>query len=136
MLTNILLGLLLVFTAGLANGLHETIHYHFSAFQRVFPAVKVQYWNPEHSWTNKYKNGDKAQGERFLFASTALVFLTDAKHLADLFRIYNAAVGFAILGYNATCPWMLFYLILAAAVIMSAGFHLIYTLIFHPDTHT
>lgn len=33
------------------------------------------------SWRNKWKDGDKSKGEKFLFASTIFVFLTDAWHL-------------------------------------------------------
>jgi hypothetical protein len=33
------------------------------------------------SWRNKWKDGDKSKGEKFLFASSIFVFLTDAWHL-------------------------------------------------------
>lgn len=35
------------------------------------------------SWRNKWKNGDKSQGEKFPFSSTILVFLTDRWHFAQ-----------------------------------------------------
>jgi hypothetical protein len=39
------------------------------------------FWDWRISWRNKWKNGDILQGEKFLFASTIFVFLSDAWHL-------------------------------------------------------
>jgi hypothetical protein len=45
------------------------------------------FWDWRISWHNKWKNGDILQGEKFLFASTIFVFLTDAWHLFKAFMI-------------------------------------------------
>lgn len=39
------------------------------------------FFNPYESWRFKWKNGDKAQGERFLGSSTIFVWFTDSWHL-------------------------------------------------------
>lgn len=48
--------------------------------------LNPNFWNKHASASNKWKNGDKSQGEKFLFSSTILVFLTDAWHLFDVIR--------------------------------------------------
>lgn len=42
-----------------------------------------QYYDPFLSANNKWLNGDKSQGEAFLFSSTIAVALTDAWHKAQ-----------------------------------------------------
>jgi hypothetical protein len=39
------------------------------------------WWCKELSYSNKYKNGDKSQGEKFFGSTTFLVWLTDGWHL-------------------------------------------------------
>jgi len=40
-----------------------------------------QFWDWRLSWKNKWKAGDIRKGEKFLFSSTMLSFLTDGWHL-------------------------------------------------------
>lgn len=42
-----------------------------------------QFWNPAISHQNKWKNGDKRQGEKFWGSSTFFVFRTDGWHLCN-----------------------------------------------------
>lgn len=37
-----------------------------------------------NTWSNKYKNNDPRQGEKFLLSTTVLVFLTDAWHFFQM----------------------------------------------------
>lgn len=69
---------ILISIAAIANGIMDVLANHFdqSRFRRL-----SNWWNPARSWRMKWKNGDPAQGERFLLSSTALVWLTDAWHL-------------------------------------------------------
>lgn len=61
-------------------------------------------WNPECwdksvSWKNKWKNGDKEQGERWPTSSTITVFLTDGWHLMQFFflnAMFLLAFGFTL----------------------------------------
>ncbi len=69
------------FFAGACDGFSQTLYSHYYSFEKVFPNVNEQYWNPHESWKNKYLNGDPAQGEKFPGSTTIFVFSTDAFHL-------------------------------------------------------
>lgn len=43
---------------------------------------KQNWWNPNISWKNKYKNNDPTQGPKFFGSTTFLVWLTDAWHFS------------------------------------------------------
>lgn len=70
----------LVLLAGAADGLNQVICHKYPSFQKAFPRARVQWWAQERSWSNKYKNGDPAQGRRFPGSKTWLVFTTDGYH--------------------------------------------------------
>lgn len=69
-----------LFISGCLDGVSETIQYHYSDFQSVFPNANPQFWNPSISWVNKYKNNNPADGRKFFGSEGALVFVTDAYH--------------------------------------------------------
>jgi hypothetical protein len=71
-----------------------------------------QFWNPKISWKNKWENGDKDNGERFLFSSTLFVFTTDAWHLAKFFRNICIAISMFIFLYFSLSIETFFYLVL------------------------
>ena len=48
--------------------------------ETTFPTANPQFWNPEISWTNKYKNGDPLQGAKFPGSTTIFVGTTDGYH--------------------------------------------------------
>ncbi|WP_125077717.1 hypothetical protein [Rufibacter latericius] len=71
----------------------DTLAHHFE--QSIFcktanqPGAswnKYQFWNPQISWSAKWKNGDPKQGEAFPLSSTVLVFLTDGWHLFNFIQ--------------------------------------------------
>lgn len=132
MVTYLTIGFSLVLLAGMASGMHETLHYHITSFYRKFPGANGQYWNPKYSWTNKYKDGNPANGPRFPLSTTLLVMFTDAKHLFDAIRMSAGFSGFYLLGlYSIDFP--LFYQIgifFAAFTTLQCGFHLFYTVVF------
>lgn len=43
------------------------------------------FWNPYFSWRNKWKNGNKKEGEAFLGSSTIFVWYTDAWHRYQMY---------------------------------------------------
>ena len=47
----------LVFTAGASKGFNETLLFHWKAFRHRFPNANAQWFNPNISWRNKYKDG-------------------------------------------------------------------------------
>ena len=50
--------------------------------------------NKNQSWKNKWKNGDKEQGEKFIGSSTVLVGFTDLWHFSQL--IFHSSWQLAI----------------------------------------
>lgn len=71
----------MVFVAGMADGLNQLTTYHYKNFKRAFPGANDQFWYAPSSFTNKYKNHDPAQGAKFPGSTTFGVFLTDGYHL-------------------------------------------------------
>ena len=64
----------------------EVLRINYSYFAKVHPNANPEFWNPQESYKNKWKNGDYKQGEKFPLSSTALVFTTDAYHLFRMGR--------------------------------------------------
>ena len=46
-----------------------------------FKNLNPLFWDFNRSWVNKWKNGDKAQGEKYFGSSTIFVHFTDGWHL-------------------------------------------------------
>ncbi len=133
---NLYFALALIFVSGAANGLHETLRYHWPSFQNAFPHANERYWNPYASWTRKWKDGDPEKGEAFPLSSTALVVLTDAKHLLSEIHRDCLAVGMWLFGYwyrslrrrhhfAVIAGWCV-----ATWLLHSVGFHAVYTFLF------
>ena len=85
------------------------------------------FWHKNKSWQNKWKNGDKSQGEKFFGSSRWFVAQTDAWHLFGvLFRLTfitpYVCIGFLI----STNIWYIFG-ILVAYIIFAVTFHIFYT---------
>ena len=70
-----------MFVSGLLDGTIEAIKFHYhSGFKPRFKNANDQFWNPDVSWTNKYKNGNPEEGAKFLGSTNSLVFVTDGYH--------------------------------------------------------
>lgn len=66
--------------AGLCNSIMDTLAYHFNA--SIFAEMEDHmYWNPNLSWTLKWKDGNPDNGPAFFGSTTFLVWSTDAWHL-------------------------------------------------------
>lgn len=93
----ILIGLLLMIISGVANAVMDKIQFHFhdSIFRNM---GSWEFWNPEVSWSNKWKDGCKDKGERFFLSSTVLVFTTDAWHLFKFVRVNSLIIGSLVVG--------------------------------------
>ena len=87
---------ILVSIAGLFKAVMDTLDFHYST--SVFSRLDPQFWNPEISSWNKYKNGDKDQGSAFPFSTTLFVMFTDGWHLMQsgfLFSMTAAIVTYS-----------------------------------------
>ena len=71
----------LVFTAGASKGFNETLMFHWKAFRHSFPKANPDWFNPNESWRNKYKNGDPDAGAKFPLSTSVLIMFTDQYHL-------------------------------------------------------
>lgn len=112
---------------GTINGVHETLNYHYERFQERHPNANPQYWNPQQSWTNKYKNGDAQQGPKYFGSTTFLVLTTDGIHVINtLQRVSMPPLGIIIV-FGDKKPWW-HYAINAVAGYVGyiTAFHLTY----------
>lgn len=84
MLLNITIIFLCLYFAGLCEAAMDTLAHHYE--QSIFKNMNPNYWNPTISGKNKWKNGDRNQGERFFLSSTLLVGFTEGWHLFKMGR--------------------------------------------------
>ena len=114
--------------AGIAKAVSDKITFHFE--QSIFANRESFFWEQEISWRNKWKNGNKSEGEAFPFSSTFFVWVTDAWHLFNAIRgvCYFIAVGLCL---TFTIP------IIPAAIVAVIGwairtsfFHVCFTYLF------
>lgn len=83
-------------------------------------------WHKSHSWKNKWKNGDKKQGERFWGSSRWFVAFTDAWHLFGvLFRLVYAKLYICIGLLISINIWYAFGGVVAY-ILFATSFHLFY----------
>lgn len=78
--------LALVFLAGAADGLNNVISFKWHSFKKAFPEANTHYWWPSSSYSNKWENGKRENGERFFGSSTIFVAASDGWHLTRGFE--------------------------------------------------
>ena len=76
----------LLVLSGAAKGLNETLEFNWHGFAAVFPKANPQWFYPQQSFKNKYKDGDREKGAKFPLSTSALVFLTDQYHLDNFIQ--------------------------------------------------
>ena len=106
------ISILLMIFAGFWNSVMDVLKTRYNT--SIFASWNNQTWlKPSLSWRNKWKNGDKSQGERFFGSSTFLVWLTDFWHLAKMLMLVG--IGFAIVMYKPIVAWWIDWFILYCA---------------------
>lgn len=109
-----ILNIIIILIASTADAIMDTLssHYPISIFAKVSDwkilkkfkycnRIKLYQWlNPYYSWKNKWKNGNKLEGEKFLGSSTIFVSLTDAWHLFQSIQL-NLFFVFAWFAYDS-----------------------------------
>jgi hypothetical protein len=95
-----MISLILVILAAIINAAMDTLNarYDRSVFYNPNWTKFNQFTNPATSWQNKWKNGDRKQGELFFGSSTFLVWTTDAWHLLKTLML--ACYSIAIVTYS------------------------------------
>ncbi len=84
----------LLVLSGAAKGFNETLEFNWHGFSAVFPKANPQWFWPQKSFQNKYKDGDRVNGEKFPLSSSVLVFVTDQYHLNNF--IHRGAITAAL----------------------------------------
>ena len=117
----------LFFLAGAVDGLNQAISHQYPSFKRAFPNANDRYWSPSISFSNKYKNGDPAQGERFWGSSSVFVFTTDAYHLTRFTEHLLLAGAVSVKISQEKKKWYWYVAEMAGYWIVNrAGFALVY----------
>lgn len=96
-------------------------HYDQSVFSRLNP----RFWDPSVSYRNKWKNGNKREGERFWGSSTIFVNLTDAWHLFSSLELLCAHLALSI-GVSQFVPVHLLLILLGVKIIYALCFNFCY----------
>ncbi len=110
--------------AAMCNAVMDTLVHHWedSIFNNP-DAYDEQFWNPQLSDLNKYKNRDPEQGEKFWGSTTFFVWTTDAWHRFQFYML--SGIGSALIcamGIGQT-PWW-------GYVTMFVGFRVLWGLVF------
>jgi hypothetical protein len=84
----------LLVLSGAAKGFNETLEFNWHGFAAVFPKANPQWFWPQKSFQNKYKDGNRDNGEKFPLSSSVLVFVTDQYHLNNF--IHRGAITAAL----------------------------------------
>lgn len=109
------------FVSGFARGIKEAIQAGRIGKGRPF-------WDMQTSWTRKWKNGDKSQGEAFFGSSTIFAFTTDGYHLfGTISNVANVATLTISLFGNEKLNWKTIgKKVLISIGSNAAGFYLAY----------
>ena len=119
-ITLIILSVVFSVIAGISKAIMDTSEEGVIKWNPLF-------WHKHKSSVNKWKNGDKAQGERFFGSSRWFVLFTDAWHLFGvLFRAFYAKVYICIGLLISINIWYTFG-VLVAYVIFTTTFHIFHT---------
>jgi len=77
---------------GLFKAIMDTLQFHYN--RSVFNKVdRRSYWDPQHSWKNKYLHGMAEYGPKFWGSTTWFVFVTDGWHLFQMLFLLSMTVS-------------------------------------------
>jgi hypothetical protein len=87
---------ILVCMATACRATKDTLAHHYSSSIFSGKGFNPLFWDNNISWENKWKNGDKKQGEKFLFSSTVFVWTTDAWHMLSAIELMSMHLAIAM----------------------------------------
>ena len=76
----------LVLVGGAAKGFNETLQFNYKIFEKTFPDVNKQWFDPKVSWRNKYEGGNPDNGPKYFLSTSLLVMFTDQYHLNNFIQ--------------------------------------------------
>lgn len=96
----VIFAILLYIVYAFLKATEDTLNHRFD--QSVFSKWNPKFWNPQISWTNKYKfiNGVRTNKERFPGSTTLLVWLTDGYHLVQFLQTLVILAGMFVVGVS------------------------------------
>jgi len=97
MILVLIFGILLCIIGGIGKAVRDTLAHHFE--ESIFKDKNPQFWNPVLSGGNKWKNGDKTQGEKFFLSSTLFVGITEAWHVSETLNVFCLIVGAGLMTF-------------------------------------
>ena len=84
------------------------------------------FWVKNLSWRNKWKNGDKKQGEKFFGSSRWFVLFTDAWHLFGLLFRVSFIIAYTSIGLLSNLSYFYLFGVLVAYIVFATSFHFSY----------
>ena len=106
--------------AGTLDGFSEELKFHYPKVKSKMPYLNDQFWNPDLSWRNKYKNGDSKQGAAYVGSTGILVSTTDGYHLTRFLNKGFAIGGIITFDYSKSFKKNLKQVLLTALVYTAA----------------
>lgn len=88
---------------------------------------KKSFWIKELSYINKWKNGDKKQGEKFFGSSRWFVMFTDAWHLFGFLERVSLVISFTIVGHLVSINAYFLFGVLVNYIVFTGVFHIFHT---------
>ena len=88
---------------------------------------KKTFWIKSLSWQNKWKNGDKKQGEKFFGSSRWFVPLTDAWHLFGFVFRSSYAKAYICVGFLISVNIWYLFSVIGVYIIFATTFHIFHT---------
>lgn len=119
--------------AGACNGVMDKLQFHYG--KSIFPPSSL-FWCPRKSWRNKYKNGDPAQGPKFIGSTTIFVGFTDGWHMMQMgyLACQRLSIVLAVALFTNYPFWVYAAVWVILIVIHAIGFHLTYTIFLKNET--
>lgn len=96
------------------------------------------FWHKNEAWKNKWKNGDKKQGEKFFGSSKWFVMFTDGWHLFGVLHRISFAVSYLCVGLLTNVSTYYLFGALIVYIVFASVFHIFHTYNFLklPKYHT
>ena len=90
-----MISIIFLILAGFFNSIMDIIvhKWDISIFSKIKNDKLLQFINPKLSWTNKWKNNNYKQGEKFIGSSTVFVMFTDLWHLCQFLMIVSFIIS-------------------------------------------
>jgi hypothetical protein len=129
----LIIALLLAFSCS-CRAVKDKLSHHYSTSVFSSKEFNPLFWNPNESWKNKWKNGSKAEGEKFLFSSTALVWTTDAWHLFSALELAGIHLALAV-ALSLVLPINILLIGISIKVIYAIFFNLYYDILLNKRRH-